>query len=138
MNLACAVTSSNGASPLPSCSMSGGTLTVTTTGKAAALYRSSGTFYAMWLPVLGLSLVGMGMTGAESRRKKMLGLFLLGLMMSALFFLPACSSSSTTVGGGGCSGCTPPGSYTISVTGTDSANTNLKHDLVPPLTLTVQ
>lgn len=133
VNLSCSVQGSG--TLLPACSVSSTKLTVTTTGKAAALYRSSRIFYAMWLPVLGLSVVGMGLTGAQSRRKKLFGIFLLGLLMMVLFFMPACSSSSTTVHG--CVGCTPPGNYTVTVTGTDSANANLTHDS-SPLTLTVQ
>ena len=135
VNLTCAVTGSG--SPLPACSLSSSTLTVTTTGAAAAMYRPSGIFYAMWLPVMGLSLVGMSFSGARSRRKKLLGFFLLGLMMAALFFLPGCGGSSSTPPPPPCSGCTPPGNYTVTVTGTDSVHANLTHDLVPPLTLTV-
>ena len=92
----------------------------------------------MWLPVVGLSLVGMRFTTVGSRRKKLLGFLLLGLIMAALFFLPACGgSSSTGGGGGGCSGCTPQGSYTVTVTGTDSVNSGLTHSVSPALTLTV-
>ena len=97
------------------------------------MQRSSGIFYAMWLPIVGLSLVGMGLSGAESRHRKLLGIFLLGIVMMGLFFMPACSSSSTTVGT--CKGCTPPGTYTVTVTGTDSVNSSLSHST--QFTLTV-
>ena len=77
-------------------------------------------------------------SGAGSRRKKLAGFFLLGLMMAALFFLPGCGgSSSPPPPPPGCSGCTPAGNYTVTVTGTDSVHANLTHDLAPPLTLTV-
>jgi hypothetical protein len=136
VNLTCAVTGSG--SPLPACSLNSSTITVTTTGASAALDRPSGIFYAMWLPVVGLSLVGMSFSGAGSRRKKLAGFFLLGLMMAALFFLPGCGgSSSPPPPPPGCSGCTPAGNYTVTVTGTDSVHANLTHDLAPPLTLTV-
>jgi hypothetical protein len=96
----------------------------------------------MWLPVVGLSLMGTGVgrrfTPAGSRRKKLLGSLLLGVMMTALFLLPACSSSSNGGGGGGgCSGCTPAGTYTVTVTGTDSVNANLTHAVSPALNLLV-
>jgi len=90
-------------------------LTITTTGAAAAMNGSSKIFYAMWLPIVGLSLVGMRFSSTESRRKRLLGFLLLGLVMALLFLLPACGSSSTGVKG--CTGCTPAGSYTITVSG---------------------
>jgi hypothetical protein len=71
----------------------------------------------MWLPVIGVSLVGMRFSTGTSRKKKVFGFMLLGMVMAMLFFLPACSSSSTTIGGG-CKGCTPPGNYTVTITGT--------------------
>jgi hypothetical protein len=99
-------------------------LTITTTGSSAALYHVSKMFYAMWLPIVGLSLVGMRFSTAGSRRKKLLGFVILGMVMTLLFLLPACgggsSSSGGGGGGGGCSGCTPAGAYTVTVTGTDA------------------
>jgi len=87
---------------------------------------ASGIYYAMWLPVVGLSLIGVRFTAPGTRKKKLLGFLLLGLIMAALFFLPACGGSSSS-GGGGCTGCTPSGNYTVTVTGTDSVDTNLTH-----------
>ncbi len=147
VNFTCSVASVSGGSPLPTCSIptavTGGagtsTLTVNTTGSAHAMNQgTSGIFYAMWLPVVGLSLVGMRFSTANSRRKKLLGFLLLGLIMAALFFLPACGGSSNNGGGGGgCTGCTPKGSYTVTVTGTDSVNSALTHSVSPALSLTV-
>ncbi len=145
VNLTCSV--SGGGSPAPGCSASsfspnpqtpsaGGaasTLTITTTGTTAELYRRSNIFYAMWLPIVGLSLVGMRFSTTDSRRKKLLGFLLLGLVMAMLFFLPACSSGSGGGGGGGCPGCTPAGGYTVTITGTDA--NNLSH--ATQVTLTV-
>jgi hypothetical protein len=133
VSLTCSVTG-NGA-PLPGCSFSSTTLTVTTTGAASAMNHSAtGIYYAMWLPVVGLSLVGMRFAAPGTRKKRLLGFLLLGLIMAALFFLPACGGSSNNGGGGGggCTGCTPAGNYTVTVTGTDSVNTSLTHavDLV--------
>lgn len=137
VDLTCAVTGSG--TPAPACSLNpksgnSSTLTVTTTGAAAALYQPSNLFYAMWMPVVGLSLVGMRFSTANSRGRKLLGFLLLGLLMAALFFLPACSSSSGG-GGGGCSGCTPAGSYTVTVTGTDSVTSTLTHATTVTLTV---
>jgi hypothetical protein len=53
-----------------------------------------------------------------------LGFFLLGIVMTMLFFLPACGGSSNNGGGGGgCSGCTPAGNYTVTITGTQGSLT---------------
>jgi hypothetical protein len=142
VSLTCSVSGSG--SPLPACgSFSPGsvtpsgsgatsTLTITTTGATAQLSSPSKTlFYALWLPLGGLVFVGMGI-GSRSGRKKLLWLVLLGLAAAGLTFLPACGGSSNNSGGGGggggsgsCAGCTPSGSYTVTVTGagTDPAKT---------------
>lgn len=143
VNLTCSVSGTG--TPLPTCStgaLAGGaaTLTVTTTGAAAAVHHSSSIFVAMGLPLVGLSLIGMRLSRKDSRKKKLLGFLLLGIVMAMLFFLPACGGSSSGGGGGGggggCSGCTPAGNYTVTVTGTDSVNANLTHT-APTLSLTV-
>lgn len=149
VNLSCSV-SGNG-SPAPACSASSfstnpqtptgsgalSTLTITTTGANAAMYRPAKFFYAMWLPIAGMSLLGMGFSSARSRRKKLLGFLMIGMVMAALFLMPACGGGSSGGGGGGCTGCTPAGNYTVTVTGigTDAAATT--HSVTPPLTLTV-
>ena len=134
VNLTCSVTGSG--SPLPACGASSfstnpvtptatSTLTITTTGASAAMVRPSKFVYAMWLPVVGLSLVGMGFSSARSRRKKLLGFLMIGMVMAALFLMPACGGGSSGGGGGGCTTCTPAGNYTVTITGagTDAAAT---------------
>jgi len=129
VSLSCSVSGSG--SPLPGCSASSfspdqvtpttsgaaSTLTITTTGSSSALFAPRKLFYAMWLPIAGMSLVGMSFGSARSRRKKILGFLVIGMIMATLLVLPACGGSSGGGGGGGGGG-TPAGSYTVTITGT--------------------
>lgn len=135
ISLSCAVSptiTTSAAATAPSCSLSPTSVTVTlgetspptTTltftsappGKAMA-QPSSTIFYAFWLPVPGLALVGIGFGSRTARRKGLLGLLLLGLLLTGLMAAPGCVSY-THLGNVG----TPPGQYTIIVTGVDTNN----------------
>ena len=99
------------------------TLTVSTVAASALLerpsgQRSSGIFYAMFLPVGGMVLLGAGFGSAASRRRKLFGFLMLGLLLCGLLLMPACGGSSgtkTTNSG------TPAGAYTITVTGSNGS-----------------
>jgi hypothetical protein len=140
--LTCTITGPSGPYP-PTCSAATatpaapGTLTVNTTAATALLQhpangRSSGMFYAMFLPIGGITLLGFGSAG--SRRKKLFGLVLLGLLLSGLLLMPACGGSYGGGGGGGHPG-TTAGAYTVVVTGTSAGATQTGTS--PSLTLTV-
>src|SRR6266852_3381655 len=93
------------------------TLSVTTTGPQAGLASPWGRaelFYALWLPVCGLTLMGM-VFPAQRKKTRLLGMLSCVLLFAALLLLPACGGSS---GGSHGSSGTPPGTYTIIVTGT--------------------
>ncbi len=82
-----------------------------------------GSFYAAWLPIGGLSLVGLGIGAAGRRRRRrwLLGA-VLGLIAGMILLLPSCGSSSTaTATPGG----TSAGVYTINITG--SAGNGASH-----------
>jgi hypothetical protein len=111
------------------------TLTVNTTAASASLQQPrtnnpSHIFYAMFLPIGGIALVGIGSAG--TRRKKLIQGMLLCLALGGLLLAPACggSSSSTTKNSG-----TPAGTYTITVSGT--ATVGSQTGASPALTLTV-
>jgi Beta-propeller repeat len=134
-----------GTTAIPTCSFSpstimGGagtsTLTLTTSGQAA-LVRPTKIFYAAWLPVLGISLLGIRMGNSGRWRGRKAKLLLLGILLMAIFLLPSCASKNNGGGGGGCSGCTPAGNYNVIVTGTDSVNPNLANSISPSLILSV-
>ena len=121
----------------PANSTATATLTVSTTAASALLERpsdrrSSGIFYAMLMPIGGITLLGAGLGSAGSRRRKFLGFLMLGIMLSGLLLMPACggSSGTKTTGNPG----TPAGTYTITVAGT-SGTTVVTGS--PALTLTV-
>jgi hypothetical protein len=106
------------------------TLTVSTTAAttASVVPQSKGIFFAMWLPIGGLAVLGAGCT---SRRRKFLAPFLICLMLSGLIFMAACGGDSSS-GGGGHLG-TPAGTYTITVSATSGS---LTHTV--PVTVIVQ
>jgi len=68
--------------------------------------------YAMWLPVGGLSLLGLGVGAGYKRRRSLAGA-LLGLIAGIILLQGACGSSSSATATGG----TPAGNYTITITG---------------------
>jgi len=120
----CSIT--GGGTPAPTCSFStvtngSSTLTVSTTANSASILpRSTGLFYALLLPIGGMTLLGAGFS---SRRKMLLGILLVCMLIAGFIFMTACSSSgsSTTTpppGGG-----TPAGTYTITVSGTATGAT---------------
>ena len=104
------------------------------------MFRPSKFLYAMWLPIAGFSLIGMGFSSARSRRKKLLGFLMIGMVMTALFLMPACGGSSSNTGGGGgggggCTGCTPAGTYTVTITGTGTDANTTTHSTTVMLTV---
>jgi len=105
------------------------TLNISTTARPVAtgsLLRG-GSLYATWLPIGGMSLIGLGV---GLRRRRWLAGTILGLLIALVLMLPACgNSSSTTPPTGG----TPAGTYTITLTG---ASGSVSHNY--PVTLIVQ
>jgi hypothetical protein len=94
-----------------------------------SLFRRT-SFYAAWLPIGGLSLVGLGI-GAGRKRRRVLACAALGLVGGLILLQPACGSSSnptTTTGG------TAAGQYTITITG--SASTGASHNTIVTLDVT--
>ena len=78
-------------------------------------------FYATWLPIGGLSLVGLGIGAGRKNRRWVMGA-VLGLIAGIILLLPSCgksSNSATTPGG------TVAQTYTIQITGTAGAASHL-------------
>jgi hypothetical protein len=96
------------------------TLNITTTARpvvtpAASLWIRH--FYAIWLAVPGLTLLGVG--SSSKRRRRMVGIMMFCLLFAMLLLQPACSSSSSQTPVSG----TPPGIYTITVSATSGSDT---------------
>ncbi len=119
----------------PANSTATSTLNVATTAASAALTHPAigqhpGILYALVFPLFGLTLLGASVGSSGPRRGKLFGASMLGVLTICLFLMPACSSSS----GGGKNNGTPPGTYTITVTGTNGSTVVTG---TPALTLTV-
>ena len=118
---------------------SSSTLTITTTGSTASLRPLDGPTFALWLPLAGVVIAGVGV-----RRRKMV-LVLLTLTVLSMVLLQACGGDGPSTGGnnlggnagggnnGGNSGATPVGDYQVIVTGTSGSLQR-----TTPITLTVQ
>ena len=119
----------------PNGSVATTTLTITTTAAVTQSIplRSSQdrTFYAFWIPLPGIGMIGLilGASGAKSRKPR--ASFLLALIGMALTLMVGCAGGTgiTTPPQAG----TAPGTYTITVTGTSGG---LQHSV--PVTLIVQ
>jgi hypothetical protein len=108
------------------------TLTIATVARpviTGSLFRRR-SFYAAWLPIGGLSLVGLGIGVGRKRRRWLVGAVLC-LIAGIILLQPGCGSSSSntpaTAGG------TLAGTYILTING--SAGTGAVHTY--PVTLTV-
>jgi len=96
------------------------TLTVTTLGPSGALAplpatQTRGLFYAAWIFMPGLALVGFS-CGGRNRKRIALRLCSYSLLLVLIAFELACGGSSATKNPG-----TPPGTYTVTVNATAGA-----------------
>jgi uncharacterized repeat protein (TIGR01451 family) len=75
-------------------------------------------FYAVWLALPGLTLLGVG-AGGNRRRRRILGIFLFCALFTLLLLQPACSGSNTQLPVSG----TPAGQYKVTVTAASGSDT---------------
>jgi hypothetical protein len=130
INLTCAVTPATAVPPTCKFSSStvnsaGGTptLTVSTVSGTASLRpnRAGGIYYAMLLPLCGLTLLGAKF---RPRSRNPMSLLMICLMFSGLIWMAACGTSTSSGSGGGKGGpATTAGSYTVTVTATSGTLT---------------
>jgi len=116
-------------------------LTVSTTGPPkAALSRASSRFYAFWIPIPMLALLGIGAaTGRRSRRAcALLAVFVIA---GSFLLMPACGNSNSGTSTSNPANQTPPNTYVFTLTGVDqngvvSSNTGTTN-VAPTVSLTV-
>lgn len=72
-----------------------------------------GLTYALWLPIVGLGLIGTG----NPRKRRILFAIFFGFVLAVAFLASGCSSSSTTKTTTG----TPAGTYTVTVNATSGS-----------------
>jgi hypothetical protein len=93
------------------------TMRTTTTTE---LRQGGGPLYATWLPISGLTLLGLGIGGKMSRKRRLLGGLLLAGLFTLALFQAGCGSSkkSTTTTTG-----TPAGDYVVTISATSGSAT---------------
>ncbi len=97
-------------------------LVVNTTARVttpASLFPAGTPFYAALFPVAGFAVLGLGIGGKKSRRRRVLMTVLLAGFFSLVVFQAGCSSSSSTSTTTG----TPAGTYNLTVTSTSGTAT---------------
>ena len=109
------ITVTNGGAVAPS------TLTISTFGtinNPVALRSTWRIFYALWLGVPGLALIGAGAraSGERKLRPRFLGFLLLLTLASSILILPSCSSTTATSTS---NLITPKNTYSFTLTGVD-------------------
>jgi hypothetical protein len=98
------------------------TITISTFGPvttgAVAQHPHSMIFYALWMPVPMLALLGLGAAAGGTRSRRVYGMLALFVVCGALILTPACgnSTASTTTP----NGITPNGTYSFTLMGVDS------------------
>jgi uncharacterized repeat protein (TIGR01451 family) len=89
------------------------------------LLRKGGPFYALWLPIPGLALIGVGISGVSRKRRVGMAMLLVGFF-SLIVFQAGCGSTKTVTTTTG----TPAGTYIVTVSATSGATRNATVTLV--------
>jgi subtilase family serine protease len=86
--------------------------------------RSGSLFYAAWIVVPGIAVIGVGFGSKGPHRRRFLGLSRFWIMATSLILLPACGGDSSSGGGGGCTA-VPSLPTALAASSTTSSGTTL-------------
>src|SRR5882762_6545127 len=92
------------------------TLTISTTGPSASSLHRSTIFYALWLPLPTLALIGAWLSTTSRLWKKLLGWLLLGMIVSGIMVTIGCGNSTSTKSS---VTSTPKNTYTFTISAID-------------------
>jgi hypothetical protein len=114
---------------------SSATLSVTTTGSSAGLILSPGTMpsrplYPAWIGFSALILMGVGLVGLRSQKRRLTYLPLCAILLSCVVLQMACGGGGSSTGS---NGGTAAGTYTVNINATSGS---IQHS--SPVTVTVQ
>jgi len=90
---------------------------VITTGNTVPAHNFYGSFWALWLPLPMLALVGLGAAAGGKRSRKAWGLLGLFVLSGTLFLMPACGNTSPQKHTP--NGVTPNNTYSFTISGVD-------------------
>jgi len=96
-------------------------LVITTTERITTttqLWHGGGPVYAAWLPVSGLALLGVGIGGTMSRKRRIALGLLLAAFFSLIVFQAGCGTTSLTTTTG-----TPAGNYIVTISAVSGSAT---------------
>lgn len=96
-------------------------------------------FYALWIPLPMLALVGLGAATGGRRSRKAWGLLALFVVSGAFLLMPACANNTDTAKST-FNGITPANTYTFTIIGVDAqgnVSSNTTSTTSPSVTLTV-
>jgi hypothetical protein len=79
-----------------------------------------GPFYALMLPLFGITFLGVGVSRKKSMRSRISSILLVGVFLALALFLAGCSSKASTTTTTG----TPAGTYTVVVNATSGTVTH--------------
>jgi len=109
------------------------TLTFTTVGTSAAMFRPSGMFYAVFLPIWGLALLGLCVGSGRSRGKMLVSFPALWVLLAGVLVISSCGGGQGSRGNSG----TPVGNYTVTITGTDASGKTQSNSSPPTVAINV-
>jgi predicted alpha-1,2-mannosidase len=109
------------------------TLTFTTVGPSAAMFGPSGMFYAVFLPISGLALLGLCVGSGRSRGKMLVSILALWVLLAGVLVISSCGGGQGSSGNSG----TPVGNYTVTITGTDASGKTQSNTSPPTVAINV-